>query len=63
MKVAEVTSHVSSFSVPLFLYHQQVMVLEPILVVGQAVLAVQEVQEVPEVHLVQKEHQDHQIIS
>ena len=28
VKVAEVTSHVSSFSVPLFLHHQQVMELE-----------------------------------
>ena len=43
-----------------FLYHQQVMELKAILVVGQANLAAHEVQEVLEVHKVQKEHQDHQ---
>ena len=56
MKVAEVTAHAMHFQVLLFLYHQQVMELEAILVVGQAV------QEFQEVHLVQKEHQDHQRI-
>ena len=65
MKVVEVTTHVMYFQVPLFLYHQQMLELEAILVVGQAVLAVlavQEVQEILEVHLVQKEHQDRQRI-
>ena len=49
-RVAEITCPVSSFNVPLFLNHQLVMELEAILVVGQAVLAIQEVLEVPEVH-------------
>ena len=39
MKVAEVTAHAMYFQLPLFLYHQQVMELEAILVVGQADLA------------------------
>ena len=47
------------FLFPLVLYHQQVMELEAILVVGQANLEAHEVQEVPEVHEVQKEHQDY----
>ena len=42
------------FRFPLFLYHQQVIELEAILVVGQANLAAHEVQDVPEVHKVQR---------
>ena len=60
MKVADAIAHAMYFRFPLFLYHQQVMEMEAVLMVGKANLAAHEVQEVPEVHKVQKEHQDHQ---
>ena len=63
MKVADagVIAHARHFLFQLFLYHQQVMVLEALLVVGQADLAVleaDEVQETPEV-VDHSELQDH----
>ena len=42
VKIAEVAAHAMYFRFPLFLYHQQVMELEAILVGVQADLAVQE---------------------
>ena len=50
VKVADVIAHAMYFLFPLFLYHQQVMELEAILVVGQENLEGHEVQAVPEVH-------------
>ena len=50
MKVADAIAHAVCLLFPLFLYHQQVMELEAILVAGQANLAAHEVQEVPKVH-------------
>ena len=62
VKVADAIAHAVDFRFPLFLYHQQVMELEAILVVGQQNLGAHEVQEVPEVvrSVDQRELQDHQ---
>ena len=62
MKVADAIAHAMYFLCPFFLYHQQVMELEAILVVGTENLEAHEVQEVQEVvdSVDQKERQDHQ---
>ena len=62
MKVADAIAHAICFLFPLFLFHQQEVDLEAILVVHQENLAAREVQEVPEVvDLVdQRGLQDHQ---
>ena len=48
MQVAEAIAHAICFLFPLFLFHQQVMELEAILVEKQENLEAREVQEVPE---------------
>ena len=63
MKVADAISHAICFLFLLFLFHQQVVELEAILVVGQENLEAHEVQErvLEAVDLVdQRELQDHQ---
>ena len=61
MKVADAIAHAIWFLFPLFLFHQQEVELEAILVVHQENLEAREVQELPEVveFVDQRELQDH----
>ena len=62
MKVADAIAHASYFLFPLFLFHQQVVKFEVIVVENQENLEAHEVEDVPEVvDLVeQRDRQDHQ---